>query len=315
MFNLIDGVSVFFVLSGFLVGKILIKEFLTKEISLFTLLNFWKRRWLRTLPSYFLVLTLVLTLSIVTHNQIDLSIIEYLFFVQNFTSEHPTFFPEAWSLSVEEWFYLLFPALVFLQFLLFKRNKEGLFLASILCFLVLPFVLRTLQWNENQEVDLRKIVIYRLDAIVYGVLVAYLFFRFNLNLLKYKIHLLCVGLILVFVLLFNPFNWKAIFPPVNYPLESLSFGLFIPFLVDLKKTTWNFANQFIQFMSTRSYGLYLVNLSLVQGIIPIHSKLKSYFFMDSPLVPYLLFWIFSLLIADFIYRFFEKPILNWRDKR
>ena len=49
----VDGVGLFFVLSGFLIGTILIKDFLKYGISFSTLLNFWKRRWFRTLPNYY----------------------------------------------------------------------------------------------------------------------------------------------------------------------------------------------------------------------------------------------------------------------
>src|SRR5689334_3382371 len=48
-----DGVTIFFVLSGFLIGGVLIK-ILEKQTATFkTLLNFWQRRWFRTLPNYY----------------------------------------------------------------------------------------------------------------------------------------------------------------------------------------------------------------------------------------------------------------------
>ena len=55
----IDGVELFFVLSGFLIGGILIKIFQNaKSIKLETIWSFWIRRWFRTLPNYYLVLVL-----------------------------------------------------------------------------------------------------------------------------------------------------------------------------------------------------------------------------------------------------------------
>src|SRR5258708_1726234 len=58
---IIDGVSIFFVLSGFLIGGILIKIIEKEGVSKVGLLNFWIRRWMRTLPLYYFVLTLLIT--------------------------------------------------------------------------------------------------------------------------------------------------------------------------------------------------------------------------------------------------------------
>ena len=105
---LIDGVGLFFVLSGFLIGGIFIKDF-EKDISFKSLLNFWKRRWYRTLPNYFLILSSLLLLSI---PEIDFANFKYFIFLQNLYSPISPFFTESWSLSIEEWFYLTAPLLI-----------------------------------------------------------------------------------------------------------------------------------------------------------------------------------------------------------
>lgn len=121
---LIDGVSIFFVLSGFLIGGILIKTLETQKASLKTLFNFWKRRWLRTLPNYFLILITLYILSIFSIVQKPQEIIKYVFFIQNFNAQHPSFFPEAWSLSIEEWFYIIIPIIAGSIILLFKAQEK-----------------------------------------------------------------------------------------------------------------------------------------------------------------------------------------------
>src|SRR5690606_23169927 len=88
------------------------------------LLHFWKRRWFRTLPNYFLVL--LVSLFVYRNTLSGIPVHHYFFFLQNFTSEIPRFFVESWSLSIEEWFYLLLP---FPFLLLHKtKNKRGLLL-------------------------------------------------------------------------------------------------------------------------------------------------------------------------------------------
>ena len=56
----IDGVSIFFVLSGFLIGGILIKVLETEPATFKTLFNFWIRRWFRTLPNYLFILLILI---------------------------------------------------------------------------------------------------------------------------------------------------------------------------------------------------------------------------------------------------------------
>ena len=57
--NIMDGVELFFVLSGFLIGTILLKIVNSPEpLTVRKVTGFWKRRWLRTLPNYYLILLL-----------------------------------------------------------------------------------------------------------------------------------------------------------------------------------------------------------------------------------------------------------------
>ena len=51
----IDGVSIFFVLSGFLIGGILLKIINKTDFKKVDLINFWIRRWFRTIPNYYFI--------------------------------------------------------------------------------------------------------------------------------------------------------------------------------------------------------------------------------------------------------------------
>ena len=61
-----DGVGVFFVLSGFLIGGILIKQVEKYKFNFKSLLYFWVKRWSRTLPNYFLFLVILLMIEYFT---------------------------------------------------------------------------------------------------------------------------------------------------------------------------------------------------------------------------------------------------------
>src|ERR1035437_361726 len=103
------GVEVFFVLSGFLIGQILIRDF-TNGISFKKIMYFWKRRWFRTLPLYYAV---ILVKFIFFDSSLGLKFFAYIFFLQN-NFVGISFLPVSWSLVVEEWFYLTLPLLLFL---------------------------------------------------------------------------------------------------------------------------------------------------------------------------------------------------------
>ena len=100
------GVELFFVLSGYLIGGILLKQFQKNNFSLSfeAIKTFWIRRWLRTLPNYYLIL---LVYFIVFYMQKPDAMWRYLFFLQNIWNHPPYFFEESWSLCIEEISYLI----------------------------------------------------------------------------------------------------------------------------------------------------------------------------------------------------------------
>ncbi|MBK9045677.1 MAG: acyltransferase [Bacteroidetes bacterium] len=138
--RLIDGVELFFVLSGFLIGGMLIKIFEnTTDYNFQTIKNFWIRRWFRTLPAYYLVLLLNVIFVYTGIIKEDFSQFnwKFLFFLQNFSQPFVGFFWESWSLSIEEWFYIFFPVILGIVFLIMKQfqiSKKYLFLTAITTF-------------------------------------------------------------------------------------------------------------------------------------------------------------------------------------
>ena len=122
------GVELFFVLSGFLIGTILLKVIAEREASLRSIYQFWIRRWFRTLPNYYLFLLANVAVVLVLNEQWRLSL-EHLVFVQHFTSFDRALMPEAWSLCIEEWFYLSFPVTAYACCRIPIPKKYGMLLA------------------------------------------------------------------------------------------------------------------------------------------------------------------------------------------
>lgn len=106
------GVDFFFVLSGFLITTLLLRE--EQQHGFFDLRHFYWRRLLRIVPVYFFVVAVNTVLAVVIQGQTDvLSLLPYyLLFLSNFLTEHIPNLSITWSLAVEEQYYLIWPLLL-----------------------------------------------------------------------------------------------------------------------------------------------------------------------------------------------------------
>jgi len=318
----IDGVTIFFILSGFLVGQILIKMIFDTSFTKKELINFWIRRWFRTIPTYLLILTGLLAYRMVIFNDLSDFDIRYFFFAQNFSSPHPDFFPEAWSLSFEEWFYLLLPLICFVNYKLFNNKKLSI-LISISLFLILPLINRAIIYeNNNGQINLssefRKIVFLNIDSLIYGFITAYLSVKQHDFWIKYKKYFFYLGIVVLVFNYFNPGNWKNFYPPLTLNIESLTIMCFLPFLSNYKTTNIKLLDTFFIFISLISYSMYLLNLSIIQGYaIPIMNNLlgRNHYNLELVYISnYIAYWVFTIISSFLLYNVYEHPITNLRDR-
>jgi peptidoglycan/LPS O-acetylase OafA/YrhL len=137
------GVRVFFVISGFLITSILIKEIeVTGHISLS---KFYLRRTLRIFPPYYVFLAVLITLVAFGVVSLDLrDELHALTYTANYHPGRSWNIGHTWSLSVEEQFYLIWPAALILV-----GKRRGLYGAALLI-LLLP-LLRLLIWQLFQS--------------------------------------------------------------------------------------------------------------------------------------------------------------------
>lgn len=321
------GVDLFFVLSGFLIGGILLKLITQHKTSFKDLFLFWKRRWLRTLPNYFLILFVNVALLLLLGTQLPEHLGLYVPFLQNVINPHPDFFTEAWSLSVEEYAYLLLPICLFVVFkLLGTIDKEKLFLWVVLLLIIGLFGLKT-HYYFNTDVttykgwssSFRKVVIYRLDSIYIGFLLIYLVKKIPEKLFTYKRQLFFLGLllfgllhVLIFVFNLKPQNSLGFYVFIYLTGVIISLGMLFPYFIKL-----NYKGLFfkpVEFVSKLSYAIYLVNYSIVLLTIQYFFDINAMSIIQKGLL-LLLFLGSTLVLSVLLYIYFEKPILNFRERK
>jgi peptidoglycan/LPS O-acetylase OafA/YrhL len=298
------SVEIFFVLSGYVLAPQLL--YLSSAGSNRDNLGiFWVRRWMRTVPAYFVALLLV---SAMSHQLGTADFFRYFFYVQNFTHQSNAYdyFAVAWSLSVEEWFYLIFPV-VLLSASVFWSGRPAV---AALSFIALILMLRSSlgdvgHWGDN----VRRVVIYRMDAIAWG---------FLLNLIVTRTRLLsrltssasAAGMIAVaavaIVLTVRLGDSKAASLEFAFPIYAPLFGIaaVITALCCAKFVERSFElSRISRLLGRLSYSVYLFHVPVLAAAAAL---------------PISRIWIFpvwlagTLTIAALVFQAIERPILAAR---
>lgn len=326
-----DGVSLFFVLSGFLIGVILINVLETSGASYQALKTFWIRRWFRTLPLYFLILGFITICRVFVKGPGFINTAKsYFLFLQNFYTFKTTFFITSWSLSVEEWFYLIIPIFLWGAVRLFKMNTMRALQFVIAFFIIFCPVLRYFRLQDllasgQYGTDRFSFtVLCRLDAIMVGLTASYIF-RFHTAFWENnKKRLLIIGFIIIaadYYLSIIPAPYGLKDSPLyqhvfHYSILPIAILLIMPSFNSISTGSGPLV-YIITLFSVVSYSLYLIHNSIVMPmILPWEIKhLEKIFNQNATYtIVYISYWSISLFLAVIIYKYYEHPMTNLRDK-
>jgi peptidoglycan/LPS O-acetylase OafA/YrhL len=157
------GVDVFFVISGFLITLLLLRE--QRNTGTISLRQFYLRRSLRILPAYFAYLTFAaLCCGVSRFSLISAASYTATFWLQDLDWD----VMHTWSLCVEEHFYLVWPPVL----ILLGRRKA--FLAAIGCIALTPILRALFHVLFQGRMDLRFFSPTRMDAIAAGCVLAFM---------------------------------------------------------------------------------------------------------------------------------------------
>ena len=314
------GVDVFFCLSGFLIGGILIDN--RESLSYFT--TFYVRRGFRILPIYFLTLSLVL-LAVPHFPTLTAPAFPpgvYFGYVQNFIMaatgvETTTWLMPTWTLCVEEQFYLLLPLILYLTPPRRLAPVLLLLIASASLFRV------ALVLVSANKLALNMLLPTQWDLLFLGVLGAYAMrlpslwarlLRDDRCLLNIIVFAGLAGL-LALVISDNCLGWRGVDMFGGLVLGASLTG-FVMLLTSGASEGRRFRSQTLQFLGQISYGLYLLHQpvsGLMHGLI-LGSR------PDIGTGPQIAVTVAALAVAlalaTLSWHFFESPLLRlghqWR---
>ncbi|AXH32703.1 acyltransferase family protein [Francisella opportunistica] len=304
------GVDIFFVISGFLITNIIIKEL---EINgKFCFINFYTRRARRILPALLFVLGISFVLSLWLLNLAKFKVyggslataaisLSNIFFYKQagyfdiFSQSSPLL--HTWSLGVEEQFYIFWPIALLI---IFKINKKILIPSITVIFLL------SLGWSIHRQVT-------NLSSLYY--LAPFRVFEFCIGaslvwLLKYKndknliLEILCLlGFIFTLYPIFA-YNSNTLFPSYNALLPCIGTALLI-YSGAAKFAGYLLRNKIIGFIGLISYSLYLIHWPLIVFVKTYNEDIGQAF--DLSILSKFMVLASSILIATLMYYFIEQP--------
>ena len=307
------GVDIFFVISGYLITSIILKELEIKKTFSFT--NFYERRCRRILPVLFFIILVFLPLSWVymlppTFVEFAKSILYSIGFGSNFYFHYSGLeyggieamykpFLHTWSLSVEEQYYIIFPISLYFIFKYFNK-----YLFQILT-LVLVTSFLFAEWGSENYISATFYFIHsRMWELLAGSVLAYLEIKKGSRSQNKVLNELLPILGLIFIMFFIIFNndkinhpsFKTLFPVIGTCL----------FIWFSKKETLH--NKIIS--SKLFVGIGLISYSLYLWHYPIFSFVRITETTQGNILTKFLIVLIIISLSIFTYFVIEKPFRN-----
>jgi len=319
------GVDLFFVLSGFLISRQLFCSIARN--GTFSLREFYFKRLLRILPAYFVVLACYFCFPWIHEREALPPLWKFLTFTQNLGLDLRTSgtFSHAWSLCIEEQFYLVLP-LVSLALLAIRAGRRAFWLLPLI--FALGFITRALvHLNRltplNDEVSAGfawyEWIYYptwsRLDGLVVGIALAALHeFRPTLRatLTAHGHRLLALAIVLWIVtywLFVEPESLTA--SVVAFPAIAIVYGVLLLAALSPSCFLARHSSRFTHWLAKLSYALYLTHKACIHIA---QQQLAKAGLAANGNAMFVCCVAASLLGALVLHLAVERPFMRWRDR-
>lgn len=316
------GVDLFFVLSGFLISSQLFSQIKNGETISFKV--FFLKRFFRIIPAFVVTVGLYFCFPLFREKESLPPLWKFLTFTQNLGLNLKDFgtFSHAWSLCVEEHFYLFLPLiLIFLQY--YKLTKNSYWLLIVL--FLFGFAIRFYSYNhlylpkieaENNWMYWYKYIYYptynRLDGLLVGVAIAGIYqFLPNIwsKISKYGNLFIILSLGILtwsFFLCYDQQTFNA--SVFGFTVIAIGYGLMVIGAVSPTSFLYKWQSKATTFIANLSYAVYLTH----KGVIHLtHQILKDFSIDDNLLL--LICILTSVSFAYILHLTIEKPFMRLRN--
>ena len=317
------GVTVFFVLSGYLITGILISE--VEEEGTIDLKNFWLRRIRRLVPAVMSMAVVIIFVSAVVNRIIFTkgckdflaSVLGFNNWWQIFNKVSyfeaagvPSPFTHCWSLAIETQFYLIYPLILLGIYKLAKsrgegRAKRGLLFAGVTLLLALISVILMIVLFDPQQDASR--VYYGTDtrafSLLFGALLAILWeYRMVPRRLSASVNMVLGSVSFAVLLVMTiAINGSSNFWYRGGQFFGTILTVLMVYAVSGRKTWLSrfLSNPVLKWIGDRSYSIYLWHYPI---ILLISKGIKASWWIT------LIEIVLSVVLAELSYRFIETPI-------
>src|ERR1044072_898451 len=310
-----SGVDLFFVLSGYLISRLLYQEL--DAAGTIKLSRFWVRRGLKIWPRYFAcfgaMVAVAAAFELFTGQRAAavkrlLASLPNLIFIQNYTGY---WWPHSWSLAIEEHFYLLLPLLLIVLGRKSLKHKLPLIIFLICSGVLLLRIATYLSgWVEWQSFYYPTHM--RLDALAFGVFLGYAHHyqpsQFISVARRWPLLLAAVPLIGIAILFPLERSMEAV--TVGFTVLYLGYGALVIIAAAYPEAGKNLAPvRLLAWCGVYSYTIYLAHSAI--SLIPAFSSDST---AENIWPVRLLFWTLSIAGAVFLSFAVERPFLRWRQR-
>lgn len=301
-----DGVTLFFVISGFLITYLLLHE--QEQSQTVSIPKFYMRRILRIWPIYYLYLLIAVFSTSTWH---DPNIWYYCFFTANIPFILTVgIWPivHYWSLGVEEQFYLFWPWLVKLTK---GRHSRLLVIAASVCVAWLAC-----KWGlylaYGTNTAYRFFAVTRFDCMMIGAIGAILYFMKSKLFTKFLMNR-ALGVVCFLQLLFS-LPWANVIPAPIRP-QLIAILSLVCIASQLENPIINLENRVCDFVGKISYGIYVIHPLLIFGLSALYRNAGIQLpEAAATILIYVIITAATVFVAWLSYKFFESPFLRLKNR-